>query len=86
MHTRMVAALKPGGVLIMEAFTPKQLAYKTGGPQDPAMLYTAEMLRSDFAGEEILLLEETLPALSEGPYHRGTAAVVRLVLHKPASN
>lgn len=86
MHARMYAALKPGGVLILEAFTPKQLEYKTGGPQDPAMLYTAEMLRSDFAGEEILLLEESLPALSEGPYHRGTAAVVRLVLHKLASN
>lgn len=86
MHARMVAALKPGGVLIMEAFTPKQLEYKTGGPQDPAMLYTAEMLRRDFIEEEILLLEEALPELSEGPYHRGTAAVVRLVLHKPASN
>lgn len=73
-------------MLILEAFTPKQLEYKTGGPQDPAMLYTAEMLRSDFAGEEILLLEETLPELNEGPYHRGTAAVVRLVLRKSVSN
>lgn len=86
MHAAMVAALKPGGVLILEAFTPKQLEYKTGGPQDPTMLYTAEMLRSDFIEEEILLLEETPSELSEGPYHRGTAAVVRLVLRKPASN
>ncbi len=84
MHARMVAALKPGGVLILEAFTPKQLEYKTGGPQDPAMLYTMEMLRKDFvAGERLLLLlEEMITGLNEGPYHRGQSAVVRLVLKK----
>ncbi len=84
MHARMVAALKPGGVLILEAFTPKQLEYKTGGPQDPAMLYTADMLRGDLAGGERLLLEEVITGLNEGPYHRGQAAVVRLVLRKPS--
>ncbi len=82
MHARMVAALKPGGVLILEAFTPKQLEYKTGGPQDPAMLYTMEMLQKDFGAGERLLLEEVITGLNEGPYHRGQAAVVRLVLKK----
>ncbi len=84
MHERMYAALKPGGVLILEAFTPKQLEYKTGGPQDPAMLYTMEMLRKDFPAGERLLLEEMITGLNEGPYHRGQAAVVRLVLRKPS--
>jgi cyclopropane fatty-acyl-phospholipid synthase-like methyltransferase len=82
MHERMYAALKPGGVLILEAFTPKQLEYKTGGPQDPAMLYTMEMLRMDFPAGERLLLEEMITGLNEGPYHRGQSAVVRLVLRK----
>ena len=67
-------------MLILEAFTPKQLEYKTGGPPVKEMLYTADMLRKDFNAGEILRLEEVLTGLNEGPYHRGTAAVVRLIL------
>lgn len=82
-HMRMYAALKPGGVLILEAFTPMQLKYKSGGPQDPEALYTADMLRREFSAGEILLLEEMLAELSEGSYHHGTSAIVRLVLRRP---
>jgi cyclopropane fatty-acyl-phospholipid synthase-like methyltransferase len=96
LHAAMLTALKPGGVLILEAFTPEQLKYKSGGPPVREMLYTADMLRADFnvqggtnaagagragaaGGAELMLLEETLTDLDEGPYHRGRAAVVRLV-------
>ena len=82
MHTKMLRALKPGGVLIMEAFTPEQLRYNTGGPPVKEMLYTSNMLRQEFREGEILQLEETLADLSEGPYHRGTASVVRLVMKR----
>ena len=51
-HARMLGALKPGGILILEAFNPGQLAYTSGGPKNPELLYTAEMLRRDFAGAE----------------------------------
>jgi cyclopropane fatty-acyl-phospholipid synthase-like methyltransferase len=85
MHRQMLRALKPGGILIMEAFTPKQLEYKTGGPPVKEMLYRADMLREEFRECEILRLEEILTGLNEGPYHRGTAAVVRLIVkHHPA--
>jgi cyclopropane fatty-acyl-phospholipid synthase-like methyltransferase len=84
MHQKMLRALKPGGVLIMEVFTPAQLRYKTGGPPVKEMLYTAEMLRRDFSGGDILLLQETLTDLQEGPGHRGTASVARLVLRRPS--
>ncbi len=80
MHKKMLGALKPGGVLIMEAFTPAQLQFKTGGPAVPEMLYTAEMLRKDFLEAEILQLEEALTELEEGAGHRGRASVVTLVL------
>lgn len=84
MHHAMLNALKPGGVLILEAFTPEQLKFKSGGPPVLEMLYTADQLRLDFAGGEILQLEECLTDLAEGRYHRGPAAVVRLVLRRPA--
>ena len=80
MHDKMLRALTPGGVLIMEAFTPEQLEYKTGGPPVKEMLYTVEMVREDFSKGEILLLQQMLTDLHEGPHHRGTASVVRLVV------
>ncbi len=83
LHRRMFETLKPSGVLILEAFTPAQLDYKSGGPPVAEMLYTADMLRIDFAGGEILLIEELVTELAEGKYHRGPGAVVRLVLRRP---
>ncbi|ACJ00509.1 SAM-dependent methyltransferase [Rhodospirillum centenum] len=82
-HAAMARSLRPGGVLILETFRPAQLGRASGGPKDPALLYDADMLRRDFAGLEILLLEEADPALDEGPFHRGPAATVRLVARRP---
>lgn len=83
MHRAMFQALKPGGVLILEAFTPEQLQYGSGGPPLVEMLYTADMLRIDFTGGEILRIEGLVTELGEGKYHRGPAAVVRLLLRRP---
>jgi cyclopropane fatty-acyl-phospholipid synthase-like methyltransferase len=82
MHRAMLAALKPGGLLILEAFTPEQLNYKSGGPPVREMLYTAAMLRQDLSDGAIAMLEETLTDLDEGRYHRGRAAVVRLLCRR----
>lgn len=82
MHQAMYDALKPGGTLILEAFTPDQLQLKSGGPPVRDMLYTPAMLRSDFASGQIVMLEETKTELQEGFYHRGEGAVIRLVLEK----
>jgi SAM-dependent methyltransferase len=83
MHRAMLDSLKPGGLLIMEAFTVDQLEYGSGGPPVRDMLYGAEILRSDFAGAEFLELTETVAELHEGPFHDGAGAVVRAVLRKP---
>ena len=52
-HAASVGALRPGGTLLLEAYTPQQLQYKTGGPQAQDMLYTKEMLQEDFAGLQV---------------------------------
>ena len=82
-HARMLQAAKPGGIVILEGFRPEQLAHGTGGPKDEAMLYSPSMLRHDFAEAEILSLESAEPTLSEGPFHAGQAATVRLVARRP---
>jgi hypothetical protein len=83
MHAAMMEALTPGGILIMECFTPRQLAYGTGGPPVHEVLYTADMVREDFRRMEIVVLEETLTERRKGLQHQGTAAVARLVLQRP---
>jgi len=82
-HGSMLRALKPRGLLVLEAFTPAQLQYTSGGPKQVELLYTAETLRRDFTGVEILALEETVVPLQEGPMHSGPGAVVRGVFRKP---
>ncbi|TNE91266.1 MAG: class I SAM-dependent methyltransferase [Deltaproteobacteria bacterium] len=83
-HARVVRALRPGGHLILEAYTPAQLAFKTGGPPVLPMLYTADMLRKDFAGLEFLRIEEFEREVHEGRYHHGRAAVVQVLARKPS--
>jgi SAM-dependent methyltransferase len=86
MHRAMIAALKPGGVLILEAFRIEQLEmqreHKSGGPKTADMLYSKEKLAADFAGEKIALLEDAAVTLDEGHRHKGPAAVIRAIVQK----
>ena len=81
-HRNVLEALKPGGLLIFEAFTPGQLRHSSGGPKQVELLYTADILRQDFHAAEALELEEAEIQLDEGRMHRGPAAVVRAVFRK----
>jgi SAM-dependent methyltransferase len=78
-HRKCLAALKPGGRLILEAFSPAQLGKSSGGPQTADLLYTEDMLRADFNPGRILKLDSASVSLDEGPYHRGPAEVIRMV-------
>jgi len=81
-HASMLNALKPGGTLVLEAFSPEQLKYASGGPKQVDLLYTAELLRSDFAGADFAELAESVVELEEGRMHSGPGAVVRTVLRR----
>lgn len=83
-HGRLLRALRLGGTVILEAYSPYQRIYQTGGPADLDLLYTAYRLEQDFAGAEILHLEETITELAEGVGHRGTSAVTRLLARRRA--
>ena len=83
MFERIVRSLVPGGLLLLQGYTPKQLEYRTGGPPHEENLYTAAMLREAFAGLEIMELREYEAELAEGSQHRGRSALVDLVARKP---
>ncbi len=85
-HRRLVKALRPNGLLILEAFHPSQLQYASGGPKDSDLLYDMATVRSDFSDLEELFALETLTDLDEGPGHRGPAHVTRWVGRTPADH
>lgn len=76
--------LKPGGLLLLQGYTPRQLEYKTGGPSQAENLYTEAMLRAAFADMEILQLREHDDFIGEGTDHRGMSALIDLAARKPA--
>lgn len=78
-HKKMISFLKPGGTLILEGFAKKQIEYKTGGPQNIEMLFSKAELGNDFAELSNIEITETDVELDEGPFHRGTAAVIRVL-------
>ncbi len=82
-HRAVVDALAPGGLVLLEGFAPRQLQFKSGGPTNPEMLYTVDMLRGDFADldEEAALELDTW--LDEGPGHHSEGAIVRFIASKP---
>ena len=81
-HQKCIKALKPGGLLVLEAFNPLQLNNQSGGPKDIDMLYTTEILKDDFADLTIKYLEELSVDLSEGKHHSGKGDVVRVLATK----
>jgi SAM-dependent methyltransferase len=83
-HRAVVEGLRPGGVFVLEAYTPAQLALKTGGPPVRELLYTAEELREELAGLELPILRERERDVVEGRLHTGRAAVVQVLGRKPS--
>lgn len=81
---RVVRALRPGGLLILEGYTPRQLDHGTGGPKDPALLLEPEALRAELQAFELLHFEERTREVREGTLHTGRAAVLQIVARKPA--
>ena len=74
--------LKPGGTLLLQGYTPKQLDYKTGGPPQVTHLYTEAMLREAFADFEVIELHEYEAELTEGDHHHGRSALIGLVARR----
>ena len=75
-------ALKPNGLLLLEAYSENQLARDTGGPKDIDMLMTVAKLRQEFPNLTPILFREIEREVSEGEGHTGLASVVQLIARK----
>ncbi len=75
---------RPGGRILLQGYTPKQLDYRTGGPSAVENLYTEEILREAFADWKIEELVEYEDTIAEGSGHVGHSALIGMVARKPA--
>lgn len=79
MFANIKRCLKPGGLLLLQGYTPRQLEYRTGGPSQAENLYTGAMLRELCADMEILQLREHDDLIEEGAGHSGMSALIDVV-------
>ena len=82
LFANIVRCLKPGGTLVLQGYTPKQLEYRTGGPPVASHLYTPALLREAFAALRIDELTEYEAELAEGSGHHGRSALIGMVATK----
>ncbi|EDY80933.1 hypothetical protein VDG1235_550 [Verrucomicrobiia bacterium DG1235] len=81
-YAQVAQSLRPGGVFILEAYTPAQLKHRTGGPPTPELLVTIEQLRQELTGLDITLAREIERNIHEGSLHTGRGSVAQLIAHK----
>lgn len=82
LHRQVASALRPGGILILEAYTPAQASRDTGGPGTPDRTPTAAELETAFVDFEIVLSRELDRQVVEGVGHSGLGAVVQFIARK----
>jgi SAM-dependent methyltransferase len=82
LFANMVRSLKPGGWLVLQGYTPRQLDYRTGGPPLVSHLYTESLLREAFSELDIDTLREYEAELAEGSGHHGRSALIGMVARR----
>lgn len=83
LYPKVQAALRPGGLLVLEAYSEQQPGYGTGGPQALDLLMSVDKVRAGFPGLEPVLLQQIEREVVEGQGHTGLASVVQFVGRKP---
>ena len=78
-HREAVTGLKQDGVLVLEAYSPHQLKFKTGGPTNLDFLVSLDVVKTELADLDLEVVQEIERDVTEGIYHTGRAAVVQVV-------
>jgi SAM-dependent methyltransferase len=79
---KLIKSLKPGGQLIIEGYSDKQLGRDSGGPKDLGLLYSPDVLKEYLKPLQIIQFEEKEITLSEGEFHKGEGVVIRAAAQK----
>lgn len=82
-HKNVVGGLKTNGVYLLQAYTPAQLNYGTGGGNSADVMQSKTTLSEELMGLEFAYLRERERKVVEGIYHTGLASVVEAIALKP---
>lgn len=82
LYPRVARCLKPGSILLMEAYAEAQISRDTGGPKNLDMLMSEQKIREEFPDFEVLVLREVERDVCEGSGHTGRACVVQFIGRK----
>lgn len=82
LHQQVCEGLKQNGILLLEAYCPKQLEYKSGGPPTAEFMMTLDSLSAEFSTLHSLHKKEVVREIIEGKYHTGMGAVVQLIAQR----
>lgn len=74
-HAELIKALKPGGLFFMAAFAKEQINHHSGGPSDPDLLYSFDVVKNDFLELKQTKLCQEKTHIKEGR-HQGLAEVL----------
>lgn len=85
-HAQIVLGLRPGGLLLLEGYTPRQLQFATGGPKDRDLLLEPADLQQELAALSLQYLQELQREVIEGRLHTGLAAVVQLLARRESAH
>lgn len=80
---KMRVTTRPGGLIMIHGYTPKQLEFGTGGPPHVENMYTVTDLYDVFAGCDVLVCEEYEAEQRSGSAHVGMSALIDFVVRKP---
>jgi SAM-dependent methyltransferase len=78
-HAKIIRALKPGGLFLMEAYVPEQLMFNSGGPKEISMMMSLEILEKELGALKPIIKRTCIRDIQEGKYHQGLSAVVQFV-------
>ena len=82
---RILEALRPGGLFLLEGYRLEQMAYRTGGPRVPDQLYTEAQLRDELAAFALEEIRSYDAVIDEGPAHSGMSAVIDVIARRPVT-
>lgn len=78
-HRRLLQFLKPGGIILIDAFSKNQINYNSGGPKKVELLFSEEELKDDFSSLSKIEIISIETKLDESKYHSGKASIIRLI-------
>ncbi len=81
-YKKVISSLKPGGVFLLEAYTPEQIKHGTGGGSNTDTMQSKNSLSTELAGLKFKHLTELERDVVEGIYHTGLGAVVQMIAEK----